>query len=58
MIPSGPHKFKNALSDSIIFLDKEFDLVLDVGMPPASRGGKPCFSVIAVKARKILFPVC
>jgi hypothetical protein len=30
MIPSGSHKFKNALSDSIIFLDKEFDLVLDV----------------------------
>jgi hypothetical protein len=31
MIPSGPHKFKNALSDPIIFPDKEFDLVLDVG---------------------------
>ena len=30
MILSGLHKFKNALSDSIIFLDKEFDLVLGI----------------------------
>jgi hypothetical protein len=36
MILSGLHKFKNALSDSIIFLDKEFDVVIDVvyGLPP------------------------
>jgi hypothetical protein len=47
MILSGLHKFKNALLDLIIFLDREFDLVFDV-MPPTSRevgGMKVCIVV-------------
>ena len=53
MIPSGPHKFKNALSDSIIFLDKEFDLVLDV-MRATSREVGRIKSVLSYRLTKIV----
>ena len=47
MILNSGYLNKNSLQDRIIFLDKEFDLVLDV-MPPASReagGMKVCIVV-------------
>jgi hypothetical protein len=51
MILSGLHKFKNVLSGSIIFLDKEFDLVLD-GMPPPSQEGSGMKVCIVVQIDK------
>jgi hypothetical protein len=50
MIPVWLHKFKNDLSDSIVFVNEEFELVVDGfigyprGRPTDSGGGCVSFS--------------